>query len=138
GRLRREQARARSGRRRRGAGRVVNALPDCVADVARAAPERIALVDGERRLAYGYFLAHCQAFAAALRRAGLQAGERVAILLPNRIEAAVAVYGCWLAGGIAVPLNVQARPRDIAPWLRHCGARHLVHEAGHVDALSAM
>ncbi len=116
----------------------MNTLAACVAEVARAAPERIALVDGERRIAYGDFLARCRAFAATLHGAGLQAGDRVAILLPNRIEAAVAVYGCWLAGGIAVPLNVQARPRDIAPWLRHCGARHLVHEVGHADALAAL
>ncbi len=116
----------------------MSSLPARVAAVAGATPGHIALVDGERRIGYGDFWRQCIDFAAALRDAGLQSGERVAILLPNRIEAAVAVYGCWLAGGIAVPLNVQARPRDIAPWLRHCGASHLVHEARHADALAAL
>lgn len=113
-------------------------LPDRIAAVARATPDAVAIIDGERRLCYRDFWQQCRAFAAALRERGLDAGDRVAVLLPNRIEAAVAVYGCWLAGGIAVPLNVQARARDFEPWLRHCGARHVVHEADHADVSVAM
>lgn len=113
-------------------------LPARVAAVAHAMPERIALSDGERALTYATFWRQALAFAGALRTRGLRPGERVALLLPNRIEAAVAVYGCWLAGGVAVPLNVQARARDVQPWLRHCGARHVVHEAGHADAELAL
>ena len=116
----------------------MTSLPASVAENVRIAPQRIAIVDGERRLDYAGFWAQACAFAQALRSHGLHAGDRVALLLPNRIEAAVAVYGCWLAGGIAVPLNVQARARDFVPWLRHCGARHLVHEAGHADASVAL
>ncbi len=116
----------------------MHCLPDRVAAAARAAPERIAFVDGERRIGYGEFWRQCHAFAAALRARGLGQGDRVAVLLPNRVEAAVAVYGCWLAGGIAVPLNAQARARDFEPWLRHSGASHLVHEAGNADVAAAL
>jgi long-chain acyl-CoA synthetase len=116
----------------------MHCLPDRVAAVADAAPDRIAFVDGERRIGYGEFWRQCQAFAATLRARGLHQGDRVAVLLPNRIEAAVAVYGCWLAGGIAVPLNAQARARDFEPWLRHSGASHLVHEAGNADVAAAL
>ncbi len=113
-------------------------LPARVVERVHAAPAGIALADGERQVDYAAFWAQACAFAQALRTRGLVPGERVALLLPNRIEAAVAVYGCWLAGGIAVPLNVQARARDFEPWLRHCGARHVVHEAGHTDAEFAL
>lgn len=113
-------------------------LPARVAAVAHSAPDSIALVDGERRLDYAGFWAQARAFAAALRAQGLQPGERVAVLLPNRIEAVVAAYGTWLAGGIAVPLNVQARARDFEPWLRHSGARHVVHESDHADVAIAL
>lgn len=111
----------------------MDSLPARVADVARTCPGRTAIMDGDRRIDYATFWSQAMGFARALRGRGLAAGDRVALLLPNRIEAAVAVYGCWLAGGIAVPLNVQARARDFEPWLRHCGARHLVHETGHAD-----
>lgn len=109
-----------------------------VARNAAAHPERIALVDGERRLGYGELLARARDFAALLHRHGLQPGDRVALLLPNRIEAATACYGAWIAGAVAVPLNVQARARDFVPWLRHAGARLVVFERGHEDAEQAL
>ena len=96
------------------------------------------MVDGARRTTYDAFFSQAMACAAALRARGLQAGERVAIVLPNRLEAATSVYGIWLAGGVAVPLNVQARARDFSPWLRHCDARIVVHEQGHRDVEQAL
>lgn len=105
-----------------------------VASVAAALPARTAIVDGARRIDYAAFWAQAQAFAHELLSLGVQRGERVAIVLPNRIEAAVACYGAWLAGAIVVPLNAQARTRDFVPWIAHCGARIVVHEQGHRDA----
>ncbi len=55
------------------------------------------------------------------------------MVLANCPEAVVACYGTWLAGGIAVPLNAQARPRELAPWLRHCDPAVLIHESGNAD-----
>nr|WP_295375541.1 class I adenylate-forming enzyme family protein [Pseudoxanthomonas sp.] len=106
--------------------------------VARDAPARLALIDGERRVDYAGFWRQARRFAAHLRDRGLQTGDRVAIILPNRIEAAVACYGAWLAGGVVVPLNAQARLRDFLPWLQHCGARHVVHESAHRDTVDAV
>lgn len=100
---------------------------------ARSAPRRIAMIDGARSIDYATFWQQACGFARYLRHAGLQVQERVAIVLPNRIEAAVAVYGTWLAGGVVAPLNAQARSRDFGPWLRHCGARFVVCEEGHRD-----
>ena len=57
------------------------------------------MVDGERQVSYAQFWAQAQDFAAHLHTQGLNAGDRVALILPNRIEAAVACYGTWLAGG---------------------------------------
>jgi acyl-CoA synthetase (AMP-forming)/AMP-acid ligase II len=116
------------------------ALTHRVAAIARAEPQRVALADGSREIGYGAFLDAAQRLAAFLRARGCKPGERVALILPNRIEAAIAWYGAWLAGAVVVPLNVQARARDFAPWLRHAGARVLIHEAGNrdVDATLAM
>lgn len=105
---------------------------------ARDAPERIALVDGARSASYAQLWTACLGFAEALRARGLRVGDRVAIVLPNRIEAVVALYGTWLAGGVAVPLNVQARERDLTPWLAHCGASHVVYEGDHADTIAAL
>ena len=107
-------------------------------EVAASNAQRIAMVDGARHATYGMFLAQARACAATLRARGLNAGDRVAIVLPNRLEAATTIYGIWLAGGVAVPLNAQARSRDFAPWLRHCGARIVVHERDHADIGQAL
>ena len=104
-----------------------------LARIARDAPHRIAVVDGARTIDYGSFRQMSSGFAHHLRQAGLHTGDRVALVLPNRIEAAVAVYGTWLAGGVVVPLNTQARTRDFLPWLHHCDARFVLHEDGHRD-----
>ena len=116
----------------------MNGLPGRVALIAAQSPQRIAIVDGQRRIDYGRFWRQAQAFATHLHELGIGNGERLALLLPNRIEAAVACYGGWLAGAIVVPLNVQARARDFAPWLRHSGARHVVYEQGHRDVEVAL
>lgn len=116
----------------------MRSLPARIAGIAHRHPTRIAIVADDRRIDYAGFWREACAFARALRARGLQPGERIAILLPNRIEAAVACYGSWLAGAIAVPLNVQARSRDFIAWLAHCEAQHVVYEHSHGDALAAI
>ena len=116
----------------------MTSVPARVAEIARRHPGRTAIVGDDRRIDYAGFWREAQGFARALRARGLQPGERVAILLPNRIEAAVACYGTWLAGGIAAPLNAQARERDFQAWLAHCDARHAVFEMRHGDAVAAL
>lgn len=109
-----------------------------VSEIAQAEPERPALVEGSRRVSYGALWADVRRFAAALRARGLTRGERVAVLLPNCVEAVVAIYGTWLAGGVVVPLNVQARARDFVRWLSHCEARFVVHTGDDADVTEAL
>ena len=96
------------------------------------------MTEGERTLDYASLWAQANAFAAALHDERFAPGDRVALILQNSIEAVVATYGTWLAGGVIVPLNAQAKARDFGPWLRHADARVVVHEAGHADAESAI
>ncbi len=103
---------------------------------AAAMPERTALQQEGRRLDYRGLHAAALEFARGLRARGIAPGDRVALILPNCIEAVVAWYGCWRAGAVVVPLNAQARERDFLPWLQHSGARLLVHD-GSEDAARA-
>lgn len=108
-------------------------LPGIVHAHARAAPERIAIRAGTHDYSYGQLWREALGFAGWLRESGFQPGDRAAIVLANCPEAVVACHGIWLAGGIAVPLNAQARPRELVPWLLHCGPRVLVHDSGNAD-----
>jgi long-chain acyl-CoA synthetase len=104
---------------------------------ARATPDAIAIACGDRHTGYAALADQALRFAAMLHAGGLHAGDRVAIVLPNSLEAVVACYGCWLAGCIAVPVAPQARLRELRALLRHAGARMVVHEAGNPDAHGA-
>jgi long-chain acyl-CoA synthetase len=70
------------------------------------------------------------AVASLLRRHGVCAGDRVAVLLPNSVEYVAAYYGALMAGAVVVPLNVAAKPRDVATWLSHSGAKFLFATRG--------
>jgi acyl-CoA synthetase (AMP-forming)/AMP-acid ligase II len=66
-----------------------------------------------RRLTFSEFAAQAQFFAAQMETLGLVPGERVLILLPNCVEAPVALAGCLMAGltpallSMADPLESQ-------------------------------
>lgn len=104
-------------------------LPARLSDVLRDRAQREALVDGQRRVTYSELWAVASAFAAFLAGSGLRPGARVALILPNGVEAVAAVYGAWLAGAIVVPLNAQGSARDFATWLGHCEPEAVVFDA---------
>jgi len=54
------------------------------------------------------------AFAAALQRRGVKAGDRVLLLTLNRTEVVLAVFGINRIGAIAVPINIRLSPPEIA------------------------
>ncbi len=70
-------------------------------------------VAGVRAFTFGALDARSDRLAAALRRRGVGTGDRVALLLANRLE----FVDCWLAlmklGAIAVPMNVLYKGREI-------------------------
>ncbi|RME87038.1 MAG: long-chain fatty acid--CoA ligase, partial [Zetaproteobacteria bacterium] len=65
-----------------------------------------------------------------LIRAGIAPGERVALLMENRPEWAVADYGIMSAGGITVPLYTTARTEEWRYVLEHSGAKMAVCSGG--------
>src|SRR6187397_3176631 len=72
---------------------------------------------------------------AAARRAGMLAaagigpGDRVALLLGNRIELMEIVLACGWIGAIAVPINTAAMGPQIGYFLQNSGAKALVIES---------
>ena len=71
---------------------------------------------------------HIYALAGSLSERGIQAGERIAFLLPNGLEVVLCYYACFILGAIAVPLNMRFPPELIAYVLDHSEARILISE----------
>jgi long-chain acyl-CoA synthetase len=95
-------------------------------DRARRDPDLRAMTIGGRALTYGELDRDSDRFAGYLRGAGVKRGDRVALMLPNRFEFAVAYYGALRLGAVIVPLNVLLKRGEIAFFLRDSGAAFLV------------
>jgi fatty-acyl-CoA synthase len=88
--------------------------------------ERVAIVYGDRRLTYAEFASDAQRLGSALRRSGIEPGDRVAYLLPNLPEHLVAHFGVPLADAVLVAINTRLSGNEIETILRHSGARMLI------------
>ncbi len=77
------------------------------------------------------------AAAEALRRAGVQAGERVAICTDNTLEMPLLVLAALRVGAVAVPLNQQLRAEEIRFVLQDCAATTLIADDGVADEVEA-
>src|SRR6266508_4005421 len=93
---------------------------------ALAFPERIGVVDGERRLTWREFRERVRRLAIALQASGIQKGDRVAFLAPNTSELLEAHYGVPAAGAVLVPINIRLTADEIAYIVGHSGARLVV------------
>ena len=67
------------------------------------------------------------AFAAWLqKRAGLQRGDRVALMMPNLLQYPVALFGTLRAGLVVVNVNPLYTPRELEHQLKDAGAAAIV------------
>ncbi|HEY1774679.1 MAG TPA: acyl--CoA ligase family protein [Solirubrobacteraceae bacterium] len=99
-------------------------------------PEKIAMVDGDRRYSYHQLAQRAWRLANALRSAGLRKGDRVATLLFNSSPMLEAHFGVPAAGGILVAVNNRLASPEVGYILEHSGARFLVLDA-ELEALVA-
>ncbi|WP_421868046.1 AMP-binding protein [Pararhizobium sp.] len=94
---------------------------------AKRDPDRICLQhfspDGAHlSLTYGAFSAQSSAFAQGLLDQGVRPGDRVAILLPQSFETAIAHAGIYKLGAIALPLALLFGVEALEYRLRDAGA----------------
>ncbi len=108
---------------------------DFLARSAWVYPERIAVVDGERRFSYAQFQERARRLASALRGLGVAPGDRVAVLAPNVPLALEAHFGVPLAGAVLVMLNTRLQGQELAWILNHCEARVLLADPQLLPAL---
>lgn len=100
-------------------------------------PDNEALVCGETRLTYRQLAAESDRVAAGLVANDIRAGNRVGMLLSNRVEFVTTLLACLRIGAICVPLGARLQTPEIAYILEHCGAAVLIHDAELADRLPA-
>ena len=108
-------------------------LPELTARACRARPDRPAVVFGDEVRTHAEIHARAGRLATVLAAHGVRAGDRVALLLHNRIEFVETLLACHRLAAIAVPAGVRAEICTIAdPSLIRS-----VREPHHASGISA-
>jgi acyl-CoA synthetase (AMP-forming)/AMP-acid ligase II len=106
-----------------------------IAEAAARNPDGEALIAGDTRLSWRHAAERSARIAAGFRKLGLARGDRVAVLLGNRIEFPLILFAAAHEGLVTVLLSTRQQKPEIAYVLTDCGARMLIHEAALVDRL---
>ncbi len=93
---------------------------------ARRFPNKLAVIDGDRRFTYAQLDQYSDRFAAALASMGVAKGDRVGVLAPNCVEFEISFFGIIKAGAVVTTVNSGYREREIAHQLDSAGAEVLV------------
>jgi long-chain acyl-CoA synthetase len=112
-----------------------NSIWAMIADAASKNPDGEALVCGTRRMNWREVAQQSAQVAAGLCKLGVQSGDRIALLLGNRIEFVLAMFGAAHLGAVTVLLSTRQQKPEIAYVLTDCGAKLLLHEATLADRL---
>ena len=100
-----------------------------VTRIATRAPDSLALFDGPRTMDYRTLDERSNRLAQALSAAlGVAPGERVALLVHNRMEVVEVLTGCAKAGAVYVGLNFRMTEGELQSVFDNAGPRVLITE----------
>ncbi|HEY6330166.1 MAG TPA: benzoate-CoA ligase family protein [Blastocatellia bacterium] len=96
---------------------------------------RPAIYYREGTISYEDLAGRVRRFGGALRAAGIQPGDRVAIAAPDGPEFVVSFLGTLAVGSVAVPVSTRMSARSLGFVLGHCGARAITIGSDQLDKL---
>ena len=116
-----------------------NNLADLLHATANDRPDGVAFIDAAtgRETTWGSLDASVDATAAGLRSHGLEPGDRVALVLGNRIEFVAMYFAILRAGMVVLPLNVAYTAHELADLLRRSGTRLVIADETTESAAAA-
>jgi acetyl-CoA synthetase len=117
-----------------------NIAEACCARWARSRPDAVAIVwrheDGRAaRFSYGELDRASRRLASVLLMHGLRRGDRVAIVMPQRFETAVAHIACHRIGAVAMPMSMLFGPEALQYRLEHSEAVAAIADESSIAAM---
>ncbi|MDX3748735.1 SDR family NAD(P)-dependent oxidoreductase [Streptomyces sp. AK08-02] len=116
---------------------LIRPLPELLRAHAERSPSRVAYADDERDVTYAELERRTGRLAAYLAGAGVRRGDRVAILLGNRVEMVESVLAGVRAGAVGVPLNPRSSEAELVHLLEDSGASAVVTDRAHLARLNS-
>jgi fatty-acyl-CoA synthase len=102
---------------------------------ASVMPDRTAVVHGDRRYTYSELAQRAGRLASALHGAGVERGDRVAVLCPNSPAILEAHFGVPAAGAVLVTINTRLSAVEVDHILSDCSPRVVIADAELVHLL---
>jgi long-chain acyl-CoA synthetase len=111
-------------------------IPDALDYAAAHFPERLAYVEGDRRVTWGEVTSLARKTAAGLTALGLKPGDRAAICAENSIDWIIAYHATVRAGAAAALVYFELAPREIEEQIRRPDCRFLFASAAVLAKIS--
>lgn len=105
---------------------IVRTLPELLGDHARRLGDKVCFQDVFTRVTYRELERRTARLVGHLAGLGLARGERVAVLLGNRVEAVESLLAVTRASGVGVPLDPGNPDEELTRLLDDSGARVLI------------
>lgn len=86
---------------------------DLLREQARATPDALAVICGERQISYAALMAAASKLAAAMRARGVRRGDRVGTLINNRLEWAEICFASSALGAVTVPFSTWSKQQEL-------------------------
>ena len=106
--------------------------------VATAPDEDFVRVGDSAWLTAGELDRRASALARGLQSLGIEPGDRIATILPNRIEVVEMLFAVAKLGAVQVPLNYWLKGEFLRHQIEDCGARVLVVDRAGMDAAAPL
>jgi acyl-CoA synthetase (AMP-forming)/AMP-acid ligase II len=87
---------------------------------AQVFPDRLAVVDDDKRLTFKQFLDLVNRLAVGLRREGIKRGDRIGIMSRNNLEYLALYFAVARCGAIFVPINIRLSQEEVQYILSDC------------------
>ncbi len=96
---------------------------------AQVFPDRLAVVDENKRFTFKQFLDLVNRLAVGLRKEGIKRGDRIAVMSRNNLESFVLYFASARCGAIFVPINTRLSQGEIEYILNDCQPKLLFVES---------
>jgi crotonobetaine/carnitine-CoA ligase len=114
-------------------------VPAMLSRQAERFGDRLLVSSGGQSWTYAQAREAAAQFGTALRAAGIERGDRVALICSNRLDFLRVFLGCAWIGAVSVPINTASRGHQLQHILSNSAARLLIVEGafagnlGHLD-----
>jgi crotonobetaine/carnitine-CoA ligase len=110
-------------------------IPALLERMSADLPDHPHVTIGDRSLSFAQARGRAALMAGRLAAAGINRGDRVALMCGNRLEMVEWLYGCMWLGAIVVPVNTALRDAQLEHVLKLSGTKLLLIEGKHMEHL---